>query len=220
MRSYKNLEKSDSAIVAEKQMNKGQLCLAESVEPRAEAEGNLEAQSRCHAQKWVSQSQVADRIRQASIFKEEFLGFSYGFRPERGMHDALDALMVGIQRRKVGWIVDVDIKAFFDTLDRDWLIRFLEHRIGDVRLVRLTIKWLNAGVMDGIEWKETERGVPHGAIVSPILANLYLHYVFDLWVNNLWCRRKAKGDLIVVRYADDFVVGFQYRREAEPFLST
>jgi len=152
------------------------------------------------------------------IYESEFLGFSYGFRPERGAHNALDALTVGIEQRKIDWVLDADIRAFFDNLNRDWLVRFLEHRIGDTRLIRLITKWLNAGVMEGVDWTDTGRGVPQGATVSPVLANVYLHYVFDLWAKS-WRNRKVKGDMIVVRYADDFVVGFQYRWEAESFLN-
>ena len=152
------------------------------------------------------------------IYEVEFLGFSYGFRPGRGAHDALDALAYCIARRKVNWIVDADIRGFFDNLDRDWLIRFLEHRIGDRRIIRLITKWLNAGVMDGGEWKDDLRGTPQGAVVSPILANIYLHYVLDLWFDRKWRPQEANGDAVIVRYADDFVVGFQHRQDAEQFL--
>ena len=137
------------------------------------------------------------------IYETEFLGFSYGFRPQRSAHDALDALAVGIARRKVNWILDADIRGFFDTVHRDWLIRFLEHRIGDKRVIRLIIKWLNAGVMEEGQWSDTGKGTPQGAIVSPVLANIYLHYVFDLWTK-VWRSKRAVGDVIVVRYADDF----------------
>lgn len=152
------------------------------------------------------------------IYEPVFLGFSYGFRPGRGAHDALDALAFGIQRRKVNWIVDADIRAFFDRLSRDQLLRFLEHRIGDKRVLRLITKWLNAGVMEGAEWKDNLQGTPQGAVVSPILANVYLHYVLDLWFQKKWRTRKATGDTIIVRYADDFVVGFQRKADAEQFL--
>ena len=165
----------------------------------------------------IVQKAVTDTIL-VPIYESEFLGFSYGFRPGRGAHNALDALTVGIEQRKISWILDADVRAFFDNLDRDWLVRFLEHRIGDTRLIRLITKWLNAGVMEGTDWTDTGRGVPQGAIVSPVLANVYLHYVFDLWVHKSWRNRKGKGDMIVVRYADDFVVGFQHRWEAESFL--
>ncbi len=152
------------------------------------------------------------------IFEPEFLGFSYGFRPGRGAHDALDALAYGIERRKVNWIVDADVKAFFDRLDRSWLIRFVEHRIGDRRVIRLISKWLGAGVMEEGEWWDTLRGTPQGSSVSPILANIYLHFVLDLWFQRKWRARIARGETIIVRYADDFVVGFQYKRDAERFL--
>ena len=152
------------------------------------------------------------------IYESEFLGFSYGFRPGRGAHNALDALTVGIERCKIDWILDADVRAFFDNVDRDWLIQFLEHRIGDKRLIRLITKWLNAGVTDGPDWTDTGKGVPQGAIISPVLANVYLHYVFDLWAKSRR-KRKMKGDVIVVRYADDFVVGFQHKWEAESFLN-
>ena len=152
-----------------------------------------------------------------SIYESEFLGFSYGFRPQRSAHNALDALAVGIERRKVNWILDADIRGFFDTVHRDWLLRFLEHRIGDKRVIRLLIKWLTAGGMDDGEWSDTGKGTPQGAIISPVLANIYLHYVFDLWTKR-WRRKRAGGDVIVVRYADDFVVGFQHRTEAKRYL--
>ena len=152
------------------------------------------------------------------IYEPEFLGFSYGFRPGRGAHDALDALAFGIERRKVNWIIDADIRAFFDRLSRDHLLRFLEHRIGDKRVLRLIAKWLNAGVMEDDEWKDDLQGTPQGAVVSPILANVYLHYVLDLWFQKKWRARQATGDTIIVRYADDFVVGCQRKADAEQFL--
>ena len=319
----KSLEKSDSAIVAVKQANKGRQRSAEPVEPRAGAKGNSESLSMSRAQKREIMSHEADRIRQATkrnpkerlvallhhitvpalmeafhslksdvaagvdgvtwemyadglqdrlvdlhgrlhrggayrvppvrrveipksdggkrplgivtledkivqkavtdtilvpIYESEFLGFSYGFRPGRGAHNALDALTVGIERCKIDWILDADVRAFFDNVDRDWLIQFLEHRIGDKRLIRLITKWLNAGVTDGPDWTDTGKGVPQGAIISPVLANVYLHYVFDLWAKSRR-KRKMKGDVIVVRYADDFVVGFQHKWEAESFLN-
>ena len=166
----------------------------------------------------IVQKAVTDTIL-VPIYESEFLGFSYGFRQGRGAHNALDALFVGIEQRKIGWIMDADIRGFFDNVDRDWLIEFLEHRIGDKRVIRLIIKWLNAGVMNGSTWTDTGMGTPQGAIVSPILANVYLHYVFDLWVHKTWRGRKARGDMIVVRYADDFVVGFQHKWEANRFLN-
>ena len=151
------------------------------------------------------------------IWEEDFLGFSYGFRPGRNQHNALDALYVGITRRKVNWVLDLDIRAFFDRIEHAWMIKFVEHRIGDRRIVRLIQKWLKAGVMEQGRWIETEQGTPQGSVISPILANLYLHYVLDLWVDQ-WRRKKAAGDVIIVRYADDAVLGFQYRAEAEQFL--
>jgi group II intron reverse transcriptase/maturase len=152
------------------------------------------------------------------IYEAEFLGFSYGFRPGRGAHNALDALTVGIERRKINWVVDCDIHAFFDNVSRDWLIRFLEHRIADKRVIRLIIKWLNAGVMEAGEWRDNLRGTPQGSVISPILANIYLHYVLDLWFQKKWRSHEVRGDAIIVRYADDVVVGFQHKRDAERFL--
>ena len=152
------------------------------------------------------------------IFEAEFLGFSYGFRPGRGPHDALDALAVGITRRKINWVVDCDIRAFFDSVSRSWLVRFLEHRIGDKRVIRLITKWLKAGVMEDGEWRDDLRGTPQGSVASPILANVYLHYVLDLWFQK-WRSREVKGDTIIVRYADDVVVGFQHQWHAENFLN-
>jgi len=151
-----------------------------------------------------------------AIYEEDFLGFSYGFRPGRGQHDALDALAVGIETRAVNWILDADIRGFFDAVSHDWLLRFVEHRIGDRRVIRLIRKWLKAGVMEDGRVMATETGTPQGAVVSPLLANIYLHYVFDLWAER-WRRREATGDMIVVRYADDIVVGFQHKADAERF---
>jgi len=150
------------------------------------------------------------------IYEEDFSGFSYGFRPGRSQHDALDALWVGLVGRKVNWVLDADIRGFFDTLDHGWLLKFVEHRIADRRILRLIRKWLRAGVSEDGQWSKTEVGVPQGAVISPLLGNVYLHYVFDLWVQQ-WRTRQARGDVIVVRYADDFVVGFQHRAEAERF---
>lgn len=152
----------------------------------------------------------------SQIWEEDFQGFSYGFRPGRSQHDALDALQVGITRKRVNWIIDLDIRSFFDCISHDWMIRFVEHRIGDQRIVRLIRKWLKAGVLEQGRWSETEAGTPQGAVISPLLANLYLHYVLDLWVE-AW-RKKAAGDVIIVRYADDAVLGFEHRKEAERFL--
>ncbi len=151
------------------------------------------------------------------IYEEDFLGFSYGFRPERGQHDALDALTVGLRRKKVNWVLDADIRGFFDNIDHEWMVKFVEHRIADRRIVRLIQKWLKAGVSEEGQWMETTVGTPQGAVASPLLANIYLHYVFDLWVNQ-WRKKRAQGDVIVVRYADDIVLGFEHRREAEAFL--
>ena len=165
----------------------------------------------------IVQRAVTDTIL-VPIYETEFLGFSYGFRPGRGAHDALDAVTVGIERRKVNWVLDADISGFFDNVSRDWMIRFLEHRIGDKRVIRLITKWLNAGVMEQTNWSDTGRGTPQGAIISPVLANVYLHYVLDLWVHKLWRNRYAGGDMIFVRYADDYTVGFQHKEDAERFL--
>ena len=151
-----------------------------------------------------------------AIWEEDFLGFSYVFRPGRGQHDALDALAVGITRTKVNWIVDADIAGFFDAVSHEWLMRFVEHRIGDRRINRLIRKWLKAGVMEEGELVSTETGTPQGAVASPLLANIYLHYVFDLWAQ-AWRKKRAHGDVIVVRYADDIVVGFEFKDEAERF---
>ena len=153
------------------------------------------------------------------IYEAQFLGFSYGFRPGRGAHNALDALAVGVERRKISWIVDADIRGFFDSVSRDWLVRFLEHRIGDKRVIRLITKWLNAGVMEDGQWQDNLRGTPQGSVISPILANVYLHYVLDLWFQRRWRARAVEGETIIVRYADDFVVGFQHRRDAKRFVN-
>ena len=152
-----------------------------------------------------------------AIYEEDFLGFSYGFRPGRGAHDALDALVVGIGKRKVNWIVDADIRSFFDSVSHEWLLRFLEHRIGDVRILRLTQKWLKAGVLEDGVLTASERGTGQGSVISPLLANVYLHYVIDLWAAQ-WRKREAKGDMIVVRYADDLVFGFEHEADARRFL--
>ncbi len=150
------------------------------------------------------------------IWEAEFVGFSYGFRPGRSAHHALAALTVGIQEKRVNWVLDADLRGFYDTLSHEWLIKFVEHRIGDGRIVALIQKWLKAGVMEAGSWTPSEEGTPQGGIVSPVLANIYLHYAFDLWVQQ-WRQRKAHGDLIVVRYADDFVVGFEHVEDAEQF---
>ena len=149
------------------------------------------------------------------IYETDFLGFSYGFRPGRNQHNALDALYVGIKRKRVNWVLDADIRGYFDAISHEWLVKFVEHRIADRRVVRLIQKWLTAGVLEDGEKKRSEMGTPQGGGVSPLLANVYLHYVFDLWVRD-W-RRRAKGDVIVVRYADDIIVGFQHEWEARRF---
>jgi RNA-directed DNA polymerase len=152
----------------------------------------------------------------SAIYEEDFLGFSYGFRPQRSQHDALDALIVGISSRKVNFILDADIRSFFTEVSQEWVVRFLEHRIGDRRIIRLVQKWLRAGVLeDGIVTIE-EKGTGQGSVISPLLANVYLHYVFDLWAER-WRRREAMGDMIMVRYADDTVVGFQHEKDARRF---
>jgi len=150
----------------------------------------------------IVQKAVAETIL-TPIYEAEFLGFSYGFRPGRGAHNALDALAVGLERRKISWIVDADIRGFFDSVSRDWLVRFLEHRIGDKRVIRLITKWLNAGVMEDGQWQDNLRGTPQGSVISPILANVYLHYVLDLWFQRRWRARAVEGETIIVRYADD-----------------
>ncbi len=151
------------------------------------------------------------------IYEKDFHGFSYGFRPERSPHKALDAIWVGITQRKVNWVLDADIKSFFDTINHAWLMEFLERRIADPWMLRLIRKWLRAGVSEDGEWSRTEVGTPQGSVISPLLSNIYLHYVLDQWVTE-WRKNKATGEVIIVRYADDFVMGFQYRREAERFL--
>ena len=151
-----------------------------------------------------------------AIYEEDFLGFSYGFRPGRGAHDALDALAVGITSTKVGHILDADIRSFFDTVSQEWLLRFLNHRIGDPRILRLIRKWLNAGVLEDGVVSVGETGTGQGSVISPLLANVYLHYVFDLWAER-WRRREARGDMMIVRYADDIVVGFEHEADAQRF---
>jgi RNA-directed DNA polymerase len=153
-----------------------------------------------------------------AIYEEDFLGFSYGFRLKRGPHQALDALTVGITTKKVNWVLDADLRSFFDTLKHAWLVQFIEHRVADRRIVRLIQKWLAAGVLEEGKRIRSDVGTVQGGSVSPLLANIYLHYVFDLWVQR-WRSKQARGDVIVVRFADDFVVGFQHRVEAERFLA-
>jgi RNA-directed DNA polymerase len=151
------------------------------------------------------------------IYEVDFKGFSHGFRPARSPHQALDALTVGIQRKRVNWVLDADIRGFFDNLSHEWTMKFIEHRVADRRILRLIRKWLKAGVSEDGQWSETKLGTPQGAVASPLLANVHLHYLFDLWAD-VWRRKVAKGGVVVVRYADDLVVGFQHRTDAERFL--
>jgi len=148
------------------------------------------------------------------IYEVDFQGFSYGFRPGRSPHQALDALNVGLVRRPVNWVLDADIRSFFDRMSHEWTMRFVQHRVADNRILRLIQKWLKAGVMEEGEWKETEVGTPQGAVISPLLANVYLHYVFDLWAE-VWRKKVARGQVVVVRYADDLVMGFQHKAAVE-----
>jgi group II intron reverse transcriptase/maturase len=163
----------------------------------------------------IVQRAVAEVL--GAVYEGDFRGFSYGFRPGRSPHHALDALTTGIMTRKVGWVLDADIREFFDTLDHGWLVEFLEHRIGDRRVVHLIQKWLKAGVLEDGKRTRSEVGTVQGGSISPLLANVYLHYVFDLWIQQ-WRKKRARGDVVVVRFADDFVVGFQHRDDAERFL--
>ena len=151
-----------------------------------------------------------------AIYEVDFLGFSYGFRPRRSQHNGLDALATGISRKKVHWVLDADIRGFFDAIDHEWMMKFIEHRIADKRIVRLIQKWLSAGVLEDGKWSATKEGTPQGATISPLLANVYLHYVLDLWVQH-WRKNVARGEVIVVRYADDFVMGFQHEADAVRF---
>ena len=166
---------------------------------------------------------VEDKVAQSAlstvlnaVYEADFQGFSYGFRPGRSQHDALDAVTVGIKRTEVNWVLDADIRGCFDAIDHEWLLKFVGHRIGDKRVLRLIQKWLNAGIMEDGRWRAQERGTPQGATMSPLLANIYLHYAFDLW-SNQWRAREAQGNVIIVRYADDIVVGFEHRADAERF---
>src|ERR1700688_638996 len=168
---------------------------------------------------------IEDKIVQAAvvtvltpIYESEFLGFSYGFRPKRNQHQALDALAFGIGKRRINWVLDCDVQSFFVRVNQDWLVRFVEHRIGDPRIIRLIAKWLRAGVLEDGHVIETEEGTPQGAVLTPLLANIYLHHVYDQWVHQ-WRQRCATGDVIVVRYADNSIVGFEHRYEAEQFLA-
>ena len=151
------------------------------------------------------------------IYEEDFLGFSYGFRPGRCQHDALDALSFALVAKKVNYILDADIHGFFDNLDKSWVVKFVEHRVADPRILRLIQKWLKAGVMEEGKWSEPKTGTPQGSVISPLLANVYLHYVFDLWVN-VWRNKWAQDEVVAVRYANDVILGFQYRTDADRFL--
>ncbi len=162
--------------------------------------------------------QQAARTILECIYEQDFLGFSYGFRPGRGCHPALDALFVGITKRKVNWIIDADIRGFYDNISHEWLMKFLEHRIADRRMLRLLKKWLRAGVSEDGQWSPTKVGTPQGAVISPAYANVFLHYVLDLWINE-WRKRHAKGEVIIVRYADDFVIGFREESDARRCLA-
>ena len=152
-----------------------------------------------------------------AIYEEDFVGFSYGFRPGRSQHDALDALHVGIYRRRVNWVLDADVQGFFDAMAHAWTLRFLKHRIADKRILRLITKWLKVGIVEDGRVTRCSRGAPQGAVISPILANVYLHYAYDLWVHR-WRGKTATGDVVVIRYADDTIVGFQHEHEARAFL--
>jgi RNA-directed DNA polymerase len=153
-----------------------------------------------------------------AVYEADFLGFSYGFRPGRSPHRALDALTAGIMSRKVNWVLDADIRDFFGQLDRDWLMKFLRHRIADERVLRLVSKWLAAGVIEDEVWSDSGKGTVQGGSVSPLLANVYLHYVLDLWAD-WWRKRRAHGDMILVRFADDFTAGFEHKADADRFLA-
>src|SRR5262249_34678131 len=152
------------------------------------------------------------------IYEEDFLGFSYCFRPGRSQHDALDALSYALLKKKVNYVLDADVQSFFDNLDKGWMIRFIEHRVADPRVLRLIQKWLKAGVMEEGQWSEPQTGTPQGSVISPLLANVYLHYAFDLWVD-VWRQKWAQGEVVVVRYADDVILGFQYQMDADRFLA-
>lgn len=180
----------------------------------AKSDGSARALGIAALEDKIVQKAVSTVLNQ--IYEEDFLGFSYGFRPGRSQHDALDALSVAITNRKVNWILDADISGFFDSLDQSWLRKLLEHRIGDRRLLRLIGKWLKAGIMHDGNLTVPEQGTPQGAVISPLLSNVYLHYVLDLWANQ-WRRRHTHGDMVIVRYADDFVVGFEHREDALAF---
>lgn len=151
-----------------------------------------------------------------AIYEPDFMGFSYGFRPGRGQHDALDAIQAVLYRKKINWVLDADIRKVFDRMSHEWMMRFLAHCIADKRLLRLIRKWLTAGVQEDVQLTRSVEGTPQGAVISPVLANIYLHYVFDLWVDT-WRKKRAIGEVVVIRYADDTVLGFQYERDAYTF---
>ena len=180
------------------------------------ADGKLRALGIAALEDKIVQQAVATVLN--ALYEQDFLGFSYGFRQGRGQHDALDALSEGMTRRKVNWIVDADIRSFFDEIDHEWMLRFLEHRIADRRVIRLIRKWLTAGTLENGHRTESVRGTPQGSVISPLLANIYLHYALDLWAHQ-WRTRYARGDVILIRYADDSVMGFQYEGEARRFLA-
>ena len=179
----------------------------------AKADGSLRPLGVATIEDKIVQRAVGEVLN--AIYEEDFKGFCYGFRAGRSQHDALDALATALDRKRVNWVLDVDIQSFFDTVGHEWMRKFLEHRIGDKRVVRLIMKWLTAGVMENGEWTESESGTPQGATISPLLANIYLHYAFDQWAHR-W-RRTARGEVVIVRFADDFVMGFEHRADAEEF---
>src|SRR5438876_700053 len=180
------------------------------------ADGRLRPLGIASLEDKIVQRAVAEVLN--AIYEADFLGFQYCFRPGGSPHDALDALAVGIEKRKVNWILDADIRGFYDAIEHGWMRKFIEHRIADKRVLRLIQKWLNAGVIEDGAWSASEEGAPQGATISPLLANVYLHYVFDLWARQ-WRNRQARGDVIIVRFADDIVVGFQDRSDAERFYT-
>jgi RNA-directed DNA polymerase len=178
------------------------------------ADGRLRPLGIASLEDKIVQRAVAEVL--GAVYEADFKGFSYGFRPGRSQHDALDALSVGLGKR-VNWVLDADIRGFFDHLDREWLMKFLRHRIADERVLRLVMKWLNAGVLEDGELSDSGEGTPQGGSLSPLLANVYLHYVLDLWAD-WWRKTRARGSVVIVRFADDFIAGFQYQDDAERFL--
>jgi group II intron reverse transcriptase/maturase len=214
--------KSDRPVVPVKSPNNAGQPVAEGMEGEGLAKGNPQQQNAPRTPSRKGAPSALERVRQAAqrelnaIYETDFVGFSYGFRPGRSQHNALDALYAGLLTRKVNWVLDADIRGFFDTIDHGWLVKFVEHRIADRRVVRLIQKWLNAGVMEEGKRMRVEEGTPQGGSASPLLANIYLHYVFDLWVQ-AWRKKHARGDVIVVRFADDVVLGFQFKSDAERF---